>query len=115
MKLTFFIILLGLVVVFAGFSSGPKGEGSPAVLFSATDWCLTCRAATADIAPRLAKHGDIPIFILDFDPEKELKAMYNVTYKRTFVKINGDGEAVAPWTDSGADHLLGNVTRLEMN
>ena len=147
MKLTIFVILLGLVIVFAGFSSGSNEKDTmdstddtmemsagdsggmvvfttledvrlaaakgPAVLFLNAGWCPTCRAAVADIGSRLEDLGDITVFIIDYDNEKELKAIYNVAYQHTFVQIDGDGKAVSLWNGGGVDHILSKVTKME--
>lgn len=155
MKLTIFVILLGFVMVFTGFSFGsgekvPKEEGSmedamemsaeesdgsmasggivefttledarmaategPAVLFFRAGWCPTCKSATAEIDARLAELGEITVIVVDYDTEKELKAMYGVTYQHTFVLIDGDGEAISSWNGGGVDAILDNVTKME--
>lgn len=148
MKLTVFVMLIGFVFVFAGFSSGPAEEDAmeadtmgetmdetmdetmtaggwahyttiddammtaekgPAVLLFNASWCPTCREATAEIAERADELGDITVFFVDYDDERELKRTYGVTAQHTYVQIDTDGEAITLWNGGGVDQVLANV------
>ena len=146
MKLTIFVIFLGFVLVFAGFSFGSQEKESmeetdgkmemsaedsgriidfttledarmtaaegAAVLFFSAGWCPTCREATADIASRLDELRDITVIVLDYDTEKELKAMYNVTYQHTFVAVDSQGELVRIWQGGDLEKFVRNTSDL---
>jgi len=90
-----------------------KAETGAAVLFFNAAWCPTCRAALADLTSRQGELGDITVFLVDYDSEKDLKRRYAVSAQHTFVQIDTNGDAVLLWNGGATDMLLHKIEGLD--
>lgn len=81
--------------VYTDYSASVIGNGHESVLFFYAAWCPICRAEDTDLkAWYEAGLPDLPMYKVNYDTEAELKSRYGVTYQHTFVRIDGEGNAV---------------------
>ena len=70
------------------------------MFFHAT-WCSTCQGIDKDIKANLDSiPGDVKIFKVDYDSEKDLEKKYGVRQQYTMVQVDNSGKKIGLWTDS---------------
>lgn len=81
-------------VVYADFSQSEydaKLGKEPMLLFFHASWCPECRALDKVIQGSNLE-GDVTLYKLDYDSEKELKKKYAIKVQHTVVAIDANGE-----------------------
>ena len=80
---------------YVAYREGVIGDGQTSVLFFHATWCPVCKRADTSLRGWYA--GDdalLTTYKVDYDTYKELKKRYGITYQHTFVKIDGQGNAL---------------------
>lgn len=82
--------------VYVGYNEGVIGNGQVSVLFFRASWCGECKESDEDLTDWYSRGGDnfLNVYEVDYDTSTELKQRYGVTYQHTFVKIDGQGNAL---------------------
>ena len=71
------------------------------VLFFHATLCSTCQGIDKDIKANLDSiPGDVKIFKVDYDSEKDLEKKYGVRQQYTMVQVDNSGKKIGLWTDS---------------
>lgn len=83
------------------------------VLFFHAKWCPTCKVADKEFTENSDKiPSDIILFKTDYDTEKDLIALYGVTYQHTFVYVDSQGNELKKWNGGGVAELVNNTSSL---
>lgn len=83
------------------------------VLFFHAKWCPTCKVADKEFTENSDKiPSDIILFKTDYDTEKDLIALYGITYQHTFVYVDSQGNQFKKWNGGGVAELLENTSAL---
>ncbi|OIO53515.1 hypothetical protein AUJ46_04940 [Candidatus Peregrinibacteria bacterium CG1_02_54_53] len=80
---------------YVAYHEGVIGDGQTSVLFFHATWCPVCKRADTSLRGWYA--GDdafLTTYKVDYDTQKELKKRYGITYQHTFIKIDGQGNAI---------------------
>lgn len=84
--------------------------GQKRVLFFFAPWCSTCVPLDKEIQANTGKiPGDVVLFRVNYDTEKDLKAQYGITYQHTFVLVDSQGNAITTWNGGGLDEIITNT------
>lgn len=80
----------------ADFSEGVLRDSKAKVLFFYASWCPVCQRADKDLQALFSTETfGIPLYKVNFDTEKTLRAKYGVTYQHTFVLVDGEGNMIS--------------------
>lgn len=80
---------------YTDFTDDVIGNGKSSILFFAASWCPSCQAHSARISEWYADGSLYPsVYKVDYDNSGDLKQRYGVVQQDTFVRIDGEGNAV---------------------
>jgi thioredoxin 1 len=78
------------------YKKGVLGNGQESILFFAASWCPDCQKHDAALKDWFsANYIPLSVYKVDYDSSADLKAQYGVVQQDTFVRIDGQGNAVA--------------------
>lgn len=123
-----FVLLFGIVVGEAGAQSRSNGrdpeeryvdysdrafaeaDDARRVYFFHAGWCPTCRTAHRNFTRNVDRiPGDVVVFRVDYDSNRELRRRFGVTYQHTYVLVDEEGELVRRWSGGDIDQLIRNL------
>ncbi len=80
---------------YALFTDDVLADGKTKVLFFSASWCPVCRSADVKLKDWYAADGfPLNVYSVDYDSRDDLRSRYGVTYQHTFVKVDGEGNAL---------------------
>lgn len=81
--------------VYTAYTSGVIGNGETSVLFFKASWCPKCIAHDRLLKQWYAdQEFPVSVYAVDFDNSLDLRSRYGVVQQHTFVKIDGEGNAL---------------------
>jgi hypothetical protein len=82
---------------------------APTVFFFQDSACQSCQAALRELQAGTRKLGEVVVIVVDYDRSAELKRLYGVSARHTWVRIDAEGRKVAAWSGGGLEELLRRV------
>ncbi len=82
---------------------------APTVFFFQDSGCQSCQAAIRELQAGARRLGEVVVIVVDYDRAAELKRLYGVSARHTWVRIDAEGRKVAAWSGGGLEELLRRV------
>ncbi len=82
---------------------------APTVFFFQDSGCQSCQAAMRELQAGARRLGEVVVIVVDYDRAAELKRLYGVSARHTWVRIDAEGRKVAAWSGGGLEELLRRV------
>lgn len=82
-----------------------QAAGTPILVEVTASWCPTCKAQKPIIQSLAAENGDLTVFEVDFDDQKDVVRAFNAQMQSTLIAFKGETETGRSVGDTNADSI----------